>query len=654
MPADLSATVARAAGPAGPVVPVEPGPAVVPPVLPGLRFLHSLGRGGSADVLCYEQEHPRRLVAVKVLHAAPAPEVRARFLHEADLAARVSHHPSIVTVHAVTSTEDGRPCLVLEHCPGPSLGDRYRTERLEVPEVLRTGVRLASAVETAHRAGILHRDIKPANVLTTDLGRPVLTDFGIAEHRRAAGAAGAAGLSVPWAPPELLADGSEGDERSDVWSLAATLYSLLAGRSPFEVPGGSNTAVDLVQRIERAALPPTGRADVPPALEAVLARAMNRAPARRHGSALSVAHALQQVEHELGLPVTAVDVQGEDGEGPLVLPTSARRAGAAAGPVRTSAGLPAGARVSDPVAAPVPVPLPQPRSDEDLPDVTRARALRLADDEPAGASSPVPGAGTPGGTSRGAPEPATRASADAGAARWRPRPSAAPAPAAPAPQPAPHASVDGAVDARDARDAQGVVPAPDGLDDAPTVLRRAVALAPSAAPDPTAPAAAVAPAVEDLRTGPEPAPAAAAGAPAPATTRRRPRRLTRAGALTAVVVLVGLGVASLLRPPGSGPDGTGDALTAPADGGLRTEVVPAPSGLSGEVLADGTVRWTWTREPARDGDFWQWAPVDGSAAPVVVTEPVALVPASAGPCVTVSLVRVDRQASASPAVACAP
>ncbi|KGM08370.1 serine/threonine protein kinase, partial [Cellulomonas bogoriensis 69B4 = DSM 16987] len=266
--------------------------------------------GGFADVFLYTQQMPRRSVAVKVLLAGHLSDsARAQFRGEADLMARLSHHPSIVTVHHADVATDGRPYLVMEYCSRAGLGERYRTERMGVAEVLRLGVRLASAVETAHRAGILHRDIKPANVLVTDFGWPALTDFGIAATTVASGAA--TGMSIPWSPPELLAEEPRGDERSDVYSLAATVYSLLARRSPFEVPDGSNTAADLIMRIERGPLTSTGRADVPETLHAVLARAMDRVPARRHHSALAFARALQQVEAELRLPATPLDLPEE-------------------------------------------------------------------------------------------------------------------------------------------------------------------------------------------------------------------------------------------------------------------------------------------------------------------------------------------------------
>ncbi len=290
-----------------------------PPHIPGFGPVRLLGMGGFADVFLYEQQMPRRSVAVKVLLAAHLDdEVRERFRTEADLMARLSHHPSIVTIHHADVAPDGRPFLVMEYCSRPGLGRRYRTERMAVSEVLRIGVRLASAVETAHRAGILHRDIKPANVLVTDFGWPALTDFGIAATTGLV-SDGATGMSIPWSPPELLADNPTGDRRADVYSLAATIYSLLARRSPFEVPDGPNTAADLIARIERAPLSSTGRGDVPEALQAVLVRAMHRDPERRYPTALAFGRALQQIETEMMLPQTPFDLpddtEASDGPG---------------------------------------------------------------------------------------------------------------------------------------------------------------------------------------------------------------------------------------------------------------------------------------------------------------------------------------------------
>jgi Serine/threonine protein kinase len=174
-------------------------------------------------------------------------------------------------VYQASVSADGRPYLVMELCSS-AIGQRYRSDPLPVPEVLSIGVRIASAVETAHRAGVLHRDIKPSNILTTAYGHPVLSDFGIAATLSEADVTEAIGLSIPWSAPEVLLDETSGAVASEVWSLGATIYSLLAGRSPFELPGKENTSAELIQRITKGRPQPIGRPDVPPRLEQLLMR----------------------------------------------------------------------------------------------------------------------------------------------------------------------------------------------------------------------------------------------------------------------------------------------------------------------------------------------------------------------------------------------
>lgn len=287
-----------------------------PPDLPGYTVSKLLGSGGFADVFLYEQHLPRRSVAVKVLIPGAADrELAEQFDAEANLMAALSTHPAIVTIHQAGLSADGRPYMVMEYCSRPNLSARYRAERMSIPEVLRIGVRLAGAVETAHRAGILHRDIKPGNVLTTDFGHPVLSDFGISVQSSSARSqqpGSAVGMSIPWTAPEVFAEQVGGDERADVYSLAATLYTLLARRSPFDRPGGPNGSADLIARIRSTPLPPLGRSDVPPNLERVLQRAMDKNRAARYATALDFGRALQQIEGELRLATTPIDVLDED------------------------------------------------------------------------------------------------------------------------------------------------------------------------------------------------------------------------------------------------------------------------------------------------------------------------------------------------------
>jgi serine/threonine protein kinase len=193
-----------------------------------------------------------------------------------------------------------------------SLSERYRRESIPVPEVLRIAVKIGSAIETAHRAGVLHRDIKPSNILLTAYGHPVLSDFGIASTLTASREDDSVGLSIPWSAPEVLLDEVPGSIASEVWAFAATVYSLLAGRSPFELPGGSNSSSDLMSRIARAKPQPIGRADVPADLEGLLRRAMSRRPELRPGSVLELVRELQLIETELGVPQTAIEVAMDD------------------------------------------------------------------------------------------------------------------------------------------------------------------------------------------------------------------------------------------------------------------------------------------------------------------------------------------------------
>jgi serine/threonine protein kinase len=299
-----------------------------PPDLPGLEPTRLLGGGGFSDVFLYQQKLPRRQVAVKVLLTdGLGNAARKAFVDEANLMAQLSAHPYIVTIFHADVAPDERPYFVMEYCSGPSLAELYKKERFGVADALRTAVRLSSAIATAHSAGILHRDIKPANVLTNDFGWPALTDFGISStledelpvHTTTVGAindtgtAGSTesqsvGMSVPWSPPEMFEDDPRPDVRSDVFSLAATIHTLLAGRTPFEIPGRPNGTLDLIGRIERGAITPIDRADVPRSLVAVLQKGMATRRSERYASAIEFARALQRVELELGYAPTTIEV----------------------------------------------------------------------------------------------------------------------------------------------------------------------------------------------------------------------------------------------------------------------------------------------------------------------------------------------------------
>jgi eukaryotic-like serine/threonine-protein kinase len=314
-------------------------PSSQPPDLPGYEYIRLLGSGGFSDVFLYEQRLPRRRVAVKVLLTESLDaQTKKQFADEANLMASLSAHPYIVTIFHADVARDGRPYFVMEYCSGPSLAARYKAEPLGVEEALRVGVRLSSAVATAHAAGILHRDIKPANVLVNEYGAPALTDFGISSATEddsigltttsreladgAATSGTSVGLSVPWSPPEMFGENPVPDVRSDIFSLAATIYTLLAGHTPFEKPGGSNTQLDLASRIQRGAMTPLARPDVPVSLKAILSKAMDPAPSGRYARATDFARALQGVEIELGYHATALEIPNSTLSRPEAAPDS--------------------------------------------------------------------------------------------------------------------------------------------------------------------------------------------------------------------------------------------------------------------------------------------------------------------------------------------
>ena len=286
-------------------------PPAPPPDLPGFRYEELLGSGGFSDVYQYTQLELDRLVAVKVLVEGVGAADLESFRSEANVMAKLSNHPSIVSIYQAGVTGDGRPFLVMEFCPPPHLGQQLHARPLSVVKALEVTIQLAGAVATAHKLGILHRDIKPANILFTEFGRPALTDFGISVATQAAESGRGVGMSPPWAPPEQLSAGAPMGVTADVYSLAATLWTALVGRSPFHVPGGQNGAVAMAPRVRSQPLPQTGRSEVPETLERVLRTAMAKSPGDRFPSAVDFARALQAVQVELHQSVTPFAVRDD-------------------------------------------------------------------------------------------------------------------------------------------------------------------------------------------------------------------------------------------------------------------------------------------------------------------------------------------------------
>ncbi len=286
------------------------------PRIPGFTYLQHLGSGGFADVFLYEQEWPQQRVAVKVVRAGLelSDHEKSLFTSEGNAMARLADHPFIVdviTAGVTDAAQGGRPYLVMRYCPPPDLGARVRAQPMSVPEAISTGIKLASAVETAHRAGIIHRDIKPSNVLVTTYQEPALTDFGIAGHLSEIHQDAEVRISYPWAPPELVDGQSNGSVASDVYSLGATIWNLLTGRSPFAIPGGDNSSRSLTTRVLHAHPPSLQRPDAPAALDRLLQLCLAKRPELRPQSALELARELQRIESASGYARTPIAVAGD-------------------------------------------------------------------------------------------------------------------------------------------------------------------------------------------------------------------------------------------------------------------------------------------------------------------------------------------------------
>lgn len=281
-----------------------------PPQIAGFGYVRPLGSGGFADVFQYEQDMPRRVVAIKVPRSKVL-EVRDRsdFEAEADAMARLSSHPSIVSIYSASISADGRPYFVMEYCPD-SMRERTRQNPAPLHVVLDAGVRLAGALETAHRAGILHRDIKPSNVLLSSTGRPTLADFGISTLQGSfTSEAREQALSIPWSAPEVVSGRTPGTIASEIWSLGATLYTFASGYSPFELRDrAQNTQSKMTARISQARYTPIPGAQGYESFDAVLQRAMHLNPAQRFTSIQEFGEALRQLQRHFGYDATPFDV----------------------------------------------------------------------------------------------------------------------------------------------------------------------------------------------------------------------------------------------------------------------------------------------------------------------------------------------------------
>jgi hypothetical protein len=266
---------------------------VTAPDIPGHRVGGVLGAGGFATVYRCWQLAVGREVAVKVDNRVLLTERdRRRFLREVTAAGRLSGHPHVIDVYDAGTLADGRPYLVMELCPAGSLNDALRKHGpMPAAQVRDIGIRLADALAAAHASGVLHRDIKPANILLNRFGMVGLADFGLASIISARGeqTASREALTPAYSSPETFR-GEEPTVLADVYSLAATLYALLAGRPPrFAADGRQPSLATLMSLHDRPVEDVPG---TPPELMALLRAALSPDPAARPQSAAALRDAL--------------------------------------------------------------------------------------------------------------------------------------------------------------------------------------------------------------------------------------------------------------------------------------------------------------------------------------------------------------------------
>lgn len=263
------------------------------------QVLEKIGEGGMAAVYRAWQPSLQRYVALKVLHPylLKDAEFVERFKQEAIIAANLRHH-NIVTIYEV-GQDKGRIFIAMEFIEGRSLGEIIASEgAMALDRAIDVVAQVASALDYAHKHGVIHRDIKPANILLTNEGRAVITDFGIAKALTESGfmpkltQVGTVLGTPAYMSPEQI-QGQVLDYRSDLYSLGIVVYEMLSGRTPF---GGATTAllyaqVNLVPPDIRA-LNPQLPAHVSSALSVMLAKN----PSDRFPSATAFVQALKGEE----------------------------------------------------------------------------------------------------------------------------------------------------------------------------------------------------------------------------------------------------------------------------------------------------------------------------------------------------------------------
>jgi len=274
------------------------------------EIIGEIGRGGMGVVFEAYRPDLDKTFALKALvgldHAGP--DALTRFLREARALARIDRHPNIVTVYDVGTAEekDGRiHYFTMEYVTGGALDELLDRESISQEQGVAIVEKVARALAHAHGQGIIHRDVKPANILLTESGEPKITDFGLARdvtsETRVTTTGTAMGTPVYMSPEQALGKTEEVDELTDVYSLGALLYEVLAGLPPFEGPSAASVIFKVIHKDPKrpSVLNPHVHAEV----EAICLKAMEKEKRQRYGSAAALAEDLERFR--TGRPVTA-------------------------------------------------------------------------------------------------------------------------------------------------------------------------------------------------------------------------------------------------------------------------------------------------------------------------------------------------------------
>lgn len=279
------------------------------------ELVEKLGQGGMGTVHRGVDQRLRRTVAVKLLSSALAhdPQSRARFRREAHAVAALNH-PAVATIHDVGEEPhpDGpRPYLVMEYVPGATLAEVLREGPLPVADAVNAACAVLDALRHSHECGIVHRDIKPSNIMLTGPDTVKVLDFGIAKAftetaTRITGSGAAIGTPAYLSPEQI--NGAEIDHRADLYAMGCLLHELLAGQPPFR--GESPFAV-MHQHLFAAPEPVSRlRPQIPPAVEAVILRALSKDPKERFADAGQMHEALADALTQTSMPTVQATTPG--------------------------------------------------------------------------------------------------------------------------------------------------------------------------------------------------------------------------------------------------------------------------------------------------------------------------------------------------------